>query len=645
MAEVHSPDISLISQVGQYIAVDSRPLSSTRGVGRQVVSLFKSYLRTSCVTEEKIRLIEPILCMNIICPQGSYDPNIEPAKDDVLFTNSGEFLFMVECFFKHIYRADGLGMCVSENSGQRLEGRPIMYGIDSDDMFNVQCSEQPTEGDSFQAVRNTSNPWSIAKMNSLVRPSSIHDDDNNMIRFNGQLMTPAKQAGDVRKTIYLPSSGPELSKTFNGQLMTPAKQAGDLRETTYLPSSGPELSKTFNGNALPTPQRSKPEISPSDRGTSSSPDHFTFPQRAWRSSTQDKSSNGPRQIPQDKFSGGALDKWIEKSSPAGLVSAQRLSVGTPLGSIPDCSERPRRSSTKENNSQHHDPVEVSPVNDPQNVWFNFGQKYKSKSPTKSRPQLDFASIPQLRPDSEDEHATSAGVSAPMANVIHPDLAITLDYETRKQVATLRQRESIRRQARLQEEGLETGETNSSGATTISSPHQNRYRKALAALGSTKDESLFQLPAFPNGDPRAYLLRLQKLAGPQQSTPVDEVATFKLKRRKTTMLPLETIPTNDTMHHIVLTLNPSQKTIHHLTKKLNDCDEYIKTGKQDLNAFTSITTLEDSQLLGTSLQNLLSKAFQMDPEGSAAISLNLGMILQDRQTTVDASENNVQYISD
>lgn len=41
--------------------------------------------------------------MNLVCPPGSYDANVEPAKDDVLFTDSSHVLGLVESFFEGIY--------------------------------------------------------------------------------------------------------------------------------------------------------------------------------------------------------------------------------------------------------------------------------------------------------------------------------------------------------------------------------------------------------------------------------------------------------------------------------------------------------------------------------------------------------------
>jgi DNA mismatch repair ATPase MutL len=55
--------------------------------------MFKSYVRS--VAKRKgidSSLSDPFLCIHFQCPLGSYDANIEPAKDDVLFTGPKTFL-------------------------------------------------------------------------------------------------------------------------------------------------------------------------------------------------------------------------------------------------------------------------------------------------------------------------------------------------------------------------------------------------------------------------------------------------------------------------------------------------------------------------------------------------------------------------
>ena len=96
-------DLSAINNMGQYLSVDSRPVSCARGIFKQMVSLFKSCLKSSSSDPSGEKVVDPFLYLNLICPKGSYDANIEPAKDDVLFTDAHLVLELVEACFRDVY--------------------------------------------------------------------------------------------------------------------------------------------------------------------------------------------------------------------------------------------------------------------------------------------------------------------------------------------------------------------------------------------------------------------------------------------------------------------------------------------------------------------------------------------------------------
>ncbi len=97
------PDLSSITRAGQYLSIDSRPMSSARGTLKLIIGFYKAYLRSSRGMDSSDKIDDPFICMNIICPAGSYDANIEPAKDDALFTDASLVLAIVEKFFKSVY--------------------------------------------------------------------------------------------------------------------------------------------------------------------------------------------------------------------------------------------------------------------------------------------------------------------------------------------------------------------------------------------------------------------------------------------------------------------------------------------------------------------------------------------------------------
>jgi hypothetical protein len=106
------PDPAKISNKGQYVSIDARPVSCANGTLKQAVTRYKRYVRAALLRAEpggggsgsgSATIKDPFLCMNVICPRGSYDPNIEPAKDDVLFADPRTFLDTLERCFSSIY--------------------------------------------------------------------------------------------------------------------------------------------------------------------------------------------------------------------------------------------------------------------------------------------------------------------------------------------------------------------------------------------------------------------------------------------------------------------------------------------------------------------------------------------------------------
>lgn len=114
-----------IARAGQYLSIDSRPMSSARGTLKLITGFYKAYLRSSCGMDGADKISDPFICMNIICPNGSYDANIEPAKDDVLFTDASLVLAIVEAFFKSVYgelQSTSKVLPASKTSTPRLQG-------------------------------------------------------------------------------------------------------------------------------------------------------------------------------------------------------------------------------------------------------------------------------------------------------------------------------------------------------------------------------------------------------------------------------------------------------------------------------------------------------------------------------------------
>jgi hypothetical protein len=243
-----------ITNQGTFVSIDARPVSSSRGTIKQVVTAFKDRLRKSNPSLAGVK--DPFFCMNIICPTDSYDPNIEPAKDDVMFENANVVLGVVDKLLKSYYpeamvevedierpmsaeqpyedQADGSRArsqtppppiyedepeMPSENStsearSEQPRWRSSMYGIDEDDLEFLQDSQAPViEEEEGLRAADVSSPWTIARMNAAIKPKQPVS--------NGKLLSPAKSQTNTTPRPSSPSPAITPNRPFSTGPLTP----------------------------------------------------------------------------------------------------------------------------------------------------------------------------------------------------------------------------------------------------------------------------------------------------------------------------------------------------------------------------------------------------------------------------------------
>ena len=90
-------DVKLVNGKGAFISVDSRPLSSSEGLGKKLASIFTSKLKAPRESDSPVgKLSAPFVQVNIRCARVSYDFNISLLKDDVLFAEEEKILSLFE---------------------------------------------------------------------------------------------------------------------------------------------------------------------------------------------------------------------------------------------------------------------------------------------------------------------------------------------------------------------------------------------------------------------------------------------------------------------------------------------------------------------------------------------------------------------
>ncbi|KAI9680158.1 MAG: hypothetical protein M1829_001395 [Trizodia sp. TS-e1964] len=192
-------DFSKVNGSGHFISVDRRPMACRKGTLKRIVGLFRSHIRLAPNPgSSNTKASDPFICMNMNFPPRSYDPNIEPAKDDVLFEDPELVVHLIGAFFADLYGSLQTPdqVLVSQHNFQNKQQPPNqsnsltklspakkrqfhIFNRESDEerpsntnFVNLQRETSAIESLDSENVSNIniSNPWTIAKINAPIRP-------------------------------------------------------------------------------------------------------------------------------------------------------------------------------------------------------------------------------------------------------------------------------------------------------------------------------------------------------------------------------------------------------------------------------------------------------------------------------------------
>ena len=667
---MHLIDASAISNIGQYISVDSRPVSNGRGSFKQIVTTYKSHLRSLKAHSSDFKITDPFLCLNIVCPTGAYDVNIEPAKDDVLFTDQELVLELTRKFFVSLYgevtlpieritatpkmnQPRGIELMLAKKKPPGLVEANVPTSVSRPVYLHSLPTQIPFNGDKITQKPLDSGPTQQSGQSIPQIQHSIAFPERSEIACRDQtcdsddrVQEPARLAtkgllGSSPVTLFRESSQPpkpvwkgsmyaddedeeEDDDDMNQSALPSPADVDKIEDEAALKSvhlSNPwaiaKLHAPFRppgrqatqgtepprNNQLPTPLRQIGDAGEEPCSPSPSPFPYPLKARAKRRSAEEDDDDGEAALSnKESYGSGSLDTWVQKSintdtdpindksdnedlhrgarGPPGppnagpFVSARTLQLGTPLSDIPDISQRPQKKALRrqqQNITKSRAPI--SPTQDLEKVWFDNGETPRRRKPQQNhqKPRYPNASVLNLREDDEDS-ATSSGPGAP----VHPDLAAAMDYENRKQLVNQQHRASLRHQkSALEAASRET--------LLTASPHKNRQRAAIAALHINASNNLQhaadEIETSDDNvvhDPRFYLTDLQRT-----SEPIYHNDNRKAKRRKTALLPFETLTSDKYIGDLVQTIPTAMPDLSlQIQKCLPLCgfyDDYIHDG--------------------------------------------------------------------
>lgn len=269
-----------VSNIGPFLSVDGRPMASTAGTTKQFVKAFRSALQSAGSNLHGCK--DLFMFLNIQCESTTYDANIEPAKDDVLFEDLDAVIRVAERLFATVYSSqresemnvrlpanaplandrgssshveelrfdltadDSTSPRISEplylaEEGQRrptvattpdgvpLDYRSNMYGCDEEDVdvFDDRPSDGGMEAelDELRQIKkniNLSNPWTMAKLNSSRRDSAMDAGASSKIHI------PPATRSNVNAAVYPTPRASSQTPPQSSELEGSGILSGDL---------------------------------------------------------------------------------------------------------------------------------------------------------------------------------------------------------------------------------------------------------------------------------------------------------------------------------------------------------------------------------------------------------------------------------
>ncbi|KAK4239450.1 hypothetical protein C8A03DRAFT_14151 [Achaetomium macrosporum] len=263
---------------GAFLSIDSRPVSTKRSTAKKLIFIFKTkignYLSRSHSGDVPK---EPFIRLNIRCPPGTYDVNIEPSKDDVLFKEEQHVLDQFESFLSLVYPAperhgshhlsmpvavaDREALCATPRAMHTdAPGRPLasqdpasswkvdmssgLEDLNDGDGSSELCAQQNMqqgadkallpgseddiiEGSKGKSPKEGLNPWSIAKLTSSNRRGDpLAKEGRQEVRQQAPLRLP--EHGSAIETEWASSPATQASHTRERLESQPNRDTVDI---------------------------------------------------------------------------------------------------------------------------------------------------------------------------------------------------------------------------------------------------------------------------------------------------------------------------------------------------------------------------------------------------------------------------------
>lgn len=617
--------------------MDGRPLSSSRGVGHEIVKLFKTYVRFAASKNDSSKPVsDPFLCLQIRCPRGTYDINIEPAKDDLLFEDRGLVLALVEDLFRDHYGGPEKAQKTTaieskESTSSEANGGPAAFELlmAKKPAANVTTRPQSSEDSSKNGIPDTPLLQRQLQSDHMVSPAKISGSDIPE--------TPDHSAtARIKRSSFV---NPWSISRINASFQTPRREctSSNLESPEELSSGSLQIpSRTESGSRnLQHPTSVSDLTSPSIvRLSSGSPvrRRRENPQELTMSLPETNRMSGARRAERERdrelYGNGALDTWFQRTtqvslqqtpaeealtqvtdeSPLSLLAQQRF--GSPTGASPRSPQLDGQNGVCSDSLSEADFHTTFPRRDNRRFEDQDEQITGSMDSGRGFPVLDRWAA-QLHEGVNQEELS--------------DLEKALDFEKRKREAIRNSRIGFKNKEAL----------SGTRSTPVSrSPHRSRYLAAKAALTSSQTSTAepVSVAALSPQDPRTCLIRQQR----DQSADKHSMDGQKPRKQPTNRLPFERIPDGSKLHDLGMTCLVGLSSDTN-TFKRNLREDLYATSEVERTAFSASYVETCIPLWQERLMLIMDQQYKSkDQLKPMTFDINLAAIISQHLKNVDAN---------
>ncbi|KAJ5085219.1 hypothetical protein N7532_009990 [Penicillium argentinense] len=602
-------DFSKVNNIGQFVSLDGRPLASSRGIAQAITKLYKSCIRLAASkTQPSVSITDPFLCIQLKCPRGVYDVNIEPSKDDVIFEDRNAIMSLVETLFRDHY-----GQLPRDAKANAVKGKaasPAKKGENGSE-FNVLMARERHENDvptqptdmgeilgDLTIPPSHSHAKSPARSAISVPPSgddrtedqgdqSSTSSNTQQSRFlnpwsitqmNTPFQTPRRD----------PGSRPSVSPDFQRETQEPSRPISKSGRSPQSPPESPELVSSVAGMSSRSPKSRRPRNTQASHAESA----------AGRVTASEK--RAAREQDRERYGNGALDTWFQRTTQTSMGHTpldQLREIDEIVPTLPHIS-RKRFGAAPADTQNENGTCEKS-----KEISSGTSNGSDSSAPSPGEPtsaiNVQEGSMDSGRGFPVLEHWAASLKEG--FNAKSSGLEWAMDFEQRKKEANekFRARPAVYSQVSSQPQSTQFSKT----------PHQNRFIAAKAALAAERPFTVEELhgTGLSPHDPRAYLMRRKR----DNRSNDQRQGTSKLRRIHLGRLPFERIPDGCDLHNVSLPVTADMSSILTTCRLMSPLDSYIKYG-QEAGAFEGSGIDNLAQDLNQKLQLIIDTHYKRAP---------------------------------